>query len=53
MQRFLPELLKHIEDGKLHRDVNISHRLRLIDAATGYRMFDKKEDDCRKFVLTP
>ena len=52
VQRF-PKLLKHIEDGKLNPNVSISQRLRLIDAATGYRMFDKKEDDCRKFVLTP
>ncbi|WON74617.1 zinc-dependent alcohol dehydrogenase [Nitrosospira sp. Is2] len=51
--RFLPALLKHIEDGELHPDAIISHRMRLAEAATGYRMFDKKEDDCRKIVLTP
>lgn len=53
VQRFLPELLKYIESGTLNPNVIISHRLPLAEAAAGYRMFDKKEDDCRKVVLTP
>jgi threonine dehydrogenase-like Zn-dependent dehydrogenase len=53
VQRFLPELLDHIESGKLHPDVIISHRMPLAQAATAYKIFDKKEDDCRKVVLTP
>lgn len=53
VQRFLPELLEHIESGKLHPDVIITHRMPLAEAAAGYRIFDKKEDDCRKVVLTP
>jgi threonine dehydrogenase-like Zn-dependent dehydrogenase len=53
VQRFLPELLKYIESGTLNPNIIISHRLPLSEAAAGYRMFDKKEDDCRKVVLTP
>ena len=53
VQRFLPELLGHIEAGKLRPDVIISHRLPLSEAATGYSLFDKKEDGCRKVVLIP
>ncbi|MGB6054609.1 MAG: zinc-dependent alcohol dehydrogenase [Burkholderiaceae bacterium] len=53
VQRFMPELLEAIEAGKLHPEEIISHRLPLQEAAVGYRMFDKKEDDCRKVVLTP
>jgi threonine dehydrogenase-like Zn-dependent dehydrogenase len=53
VQRFLPELLDHIESGKLHPDVIISHRMPLTQAAAAYKIFDKKEDDCRKVVLTP
>jgi threonine dehydrogenase-like Zn-dependent dehydrogenase len=53
VQRFLPELLEHIESGKLHPDVIISHRLPLAQAADGYKIFEKKEDGCRKVVLTP
>lgn len=53
VQKFLPELLDFIEHGKLQPQVIISHRLPLAQAAEGYRMFDKKEDNCRKVVLTP
>jgi threonine dehydrogenase-like Zn-dependent dehydrogenase len=53
VQKFMPELLEFIEAGKLSPEVIISHRLSLEDAAEGYRMFDKKEDNCRKVVLTP
>ncbi len=53
VQRFMPELLEFIEAGKLHPEIIISHRLPLEKAAEGYRMFDQKEDNCRKVVLTP
>jgi threonine dehydrogenase-like Zn-dependent dehydrogenase len=53
VQRFLPELLEHIESGKLQPDVIISHRMALAEAATAYKIFEKKEDDCRKVVLMP
>lgn len=49
----LPELLEHIQNGDLHPDIIISHRLNLADAAEGYRLFDKAEDDCRKVILRP
>lgn len=53
VQRFMPELLKFIEEGKLNPEVIISHRMTLEQAADGYKMFDKKEDGCRKIVLRP
>lgn len=53
VQRFLPELLDCIEQGSLLPDVIISHRMKLADAAEGYRMFNAMEDGCRKVVLTP
>jgi len=53
VQRFLPELLGYIEAGRLNPNVIISHRLPLAEAALGYRIFDKKEEDCRKVVLIP
>ncbi|WP_431101199.1 zinc-dependent alcohol dehydrogenase [Roseateles noduli] len=52
-QRFMPELLRHIESGELKPDVIVSHRLPLTEAARGYDIFNKKEEDCRKVVLTP
>lgn len=53
VHRFLPELLGHIETGRLSPEVIISHRLSLEQAAEGYKIFDKKEEDCRKVILTP
>ncbi len=53
VQKYMPELLDAIEAGKLQPNAIISHRLNLSQAAEGYKMFDKKEDDCRKVVLTP
>ncbi|MBA3755435.1 MAG: glutathione-dependent formaldehyde dehydrogenase [Nitrosomonas sp.] len=53
VQRFLPELLSFIEEGKLHPNQIVSHRLPLAQAVEGYKMFDKKEDNCRKVVLIP
>lgn len=53
VQRFLPELLGYIEVGMLKPNAIISHRLPLAEAAAGYEIFDKKEQDCRKVVLIP
>jgi threonine dehydrogenase-like Zn-dependent dehydrogenase len=53
VQKFLPELLNFIEEGRLQPDVIISHRMKLAEAAEGYRIFDGKQDQCRKVVLTP
>lgn len=52
-QRHMPELLRHIESGELKPDVIVSHRLPLEEAARGYEIFNKKQEDCRKVVLTP
>jgi threonine dehydrogenase-like Zn-dependent dehydrogenase len=52
-QRFMPELLEKIQSGALHPEAIISHRMRLEDAARGYDIFNKKEEDCRKVVLIP
>ncbi len=53
VQRYLPELLTLIEQGKLYPDVIISHRLPLSQATEAYHMFDQHHDNCRKIVLTP
>jgi len=53
VQAFLPELLNHIENGDLDPKAIISHRLPLLDAARAYKIFDEKQEDCRKVVLTP
>ncbi|MBO9716150.1 MAG: glutathione-dependent formaldehyde dehydrogenase [Pseudoxanthomonas sp.] len=53
VQAFMPELLEAIGDGRLAPEAIISHRMKLADAARGYAMFNAREDECRKVVLTP
>jgi len=53
VQKYLPELLGYIEQGKLAPEAIVTHRLSLEQAAEGYKIFDKKEEDCRKVILTP
>ena len=53
VQKHMPTLLEHIQKGELHPEVIISHHLPLADAARGYEVFEKKQEDCRKVVLTP
>ncbi|WP_277963973.1 zinc-dependent alcohol dehydrogenase [Pseudomonas sp. RIT-To-2] len=53
VQRYLPELLDIIEAGKLTPEAIITHRMSLEQAPEGYKIFDKKEEDCRKVILTP
>lgn len=53
VQRFMPELLEAISEGRLAPEIIISHRMTLDEAARGYDMFNEREDECRKVVLTP
>jgi threonine dehydrogenase-like Zn-dependent dehydrogenase len=53
VQRFLPELLEHIELGHLNPEAIVTHRLSLEQAARGYELFDKGEENCRKVILMP
>ncbi len=53
VQAHLPALIEHILRGELNPDIIISHRLRLEEAAEGYRIFNKKEEECRKVILRP
>lgn len=53
VQPLLPQLLEQIQLGKLNPEIIISHRLPLSQAAEGYRIFNEKEQDCRKVILRP
>ena len=53
VQRHLPELLERIENGDLAPADIITHRMRLEDAAKAYDIFNRKQEACRKVVLTP
>ena len=52
-QRFMPQLLEHIQKGELKPEVIITHHMSLEDAARGYKIFEAADEDCRKVVLTP
>lgn len=52
-QKFMPELLALIGEGRMRPEVIISHRMNLADAARAYEMFDQRDDECRRVVLTP
>lgn len=53
VQRYLPELLGYIETGRLQPDAIVTHRMSLEQAAESYKIFDKKQEECRKVILTP
>ncbi|MDV9030833.1 zinc-dependent alcohol dehydrogenase [Pseudomonas sp. RAC1] len=53
VQRYLPELLEHIEAGRLNPEAIVTHRLALEDAARGYELFDEMQERCRKVILQP
>ena len=51
-QKYMPELLAHISNGDLKPEVIITHHMPLSEAAHGYKIFNDKEEACRKVVLT-
>ena len=52
VHRYMRPLLKRIEDGEIDPAMVITHRLPLSDAAKGYDVFLRKEDNCEKVVLS-
>ncbi|MXV16726.1 zinc-dependent alcohol dehydrogenase [Hufsiella ginkgonis] len=50
---YIDKLIDLVKEEKVTLDDIITHRLPLADAAKGYEIFDKKEDDCVKVVLKP
>ena len=53
MQKYMPRLLKLIQEGVLDPSFVISHRMPLEKAPDGYKMFYEKRDECTKVVLLP
>jgi threonine dehydrogenase-like Zn-dependent dehydrogenase len=53
VQRYLRPLLERIEKGEIDPSFVITHRLPLTEAAHGYDIFNRKEDQCIKIVLKP
>jgi threonine dehydrogenase-like Zn-dependent dehydrogenase len=53
VQKYLPQLLQMILDGKLDTTFLISHRLSLEEAPRGYKIFKEQQNDVTKVVLKP
>src|SRR4051812_6465016 len=52
VHRYMKPLLERIQNGDIDPSFVITHRMQLDDAADGYAMFAKKQDDCVKIVMT-
>lgn len=53
VQRYMPRLLKLVEDGKIDPTVVVTHRAALADGPDLYKTFRDKKDGCIKVVLKP
>ena len=53
VHKYMPKLLKHIEDGDIDPSFIITHRVGLDQAPKAYDTFLKKEDECIKVVMKP
>jgi threonine dehydrogenase-like Zn-dependent dehydrogenase len=53
VQKYMPQLLEMIMDGKLDTTFLISHRMSLEDAPAGYKMFKERQNEVTKVVLKP
>lgn len=53
VHKYLPLLLKKIQNGEIDPTFIITHRAKLADAPELYKTFRDKKDGCIKVVLTP
>ena len=51
VQKYIDNLIRYLEGGKIKLDDVISHRLPLGEAPRGYEIFNEKKEDCVKVVL--
>jgi threonine dehydrogenase-like Zn-dependent dehydrogenase len=53
MMRYMAPLLERVQRGEIDPSFVITHRLRLEDAPSAYKMFRDKRDECIKVVMRP
>jgi len=53
MHKYMPPLLKLVEEGRIDPSFVITHRIPLTEAPGAYEKFLRKEDGCIKVVLDP
>jgi threonine dehydrogenase-like Zn-dependent dehydrogenase len=52
-QRYMPQLLKYVAEGRLDPSYLATHRFSLEDSPRGYAMFKNKEQGCVRSVFVP
>ncbi|PRY07375.1 threonine dehydrogenase-like Zn-dependent dehydrogenase [Pontibacter ummariensis] len=52
-QRYIPELLDIVAQGKVDPSYILTHKWTLDQGPEGYQMFKKKTDNCMRVVFTP
>ncbi|MEV4200797.1 zinc-dependent alcohol dehydrogenase [Micromonospora globbae] len=52
VQRYTRPLLERIQRGEIDPSFIVSHRMPLKDAPKGYKIFQKKQDECSKVLLS-
>lgn len=53
VQKYLPQLMEHVQEGDIDPSFPITHRLKLNEAPEAYETFKHKQDGCIKVVLEP
>lgn len=53
MHKYMPRLLRSIEDGQIDPSFVISHKLKLSEAPMAYENFNVEKNTWRKVVMTP
>ncbi len=53
VHRYVEPLMASIEDGDIDPSYIVSHRVPLVEGPAAYDMFQNKDDDCTKVVLSP
>jgi threonine dehydrogenase-like Zn-dependent dehydrogenase len=52
-QRYMPEMLEHVVEGRLDPSILTTHRMPLEDAVQGYALFKEKQDACIRVAFVP
>jgi threonine dehydrogenase-like Zn-dependent dehydrogenase len=53
MHKYMPKLLKEVEEGRIDPSFVISHKLKLSEAPLAYDKFNEEKNHWRKVVLSP
>jgi threonine dehydrogenase-like Zn-dependent dehydrogenase len=53
VHRYLKPLLERVQKGEIDPSFVVTHRMKLEDAPEGYEIFNNKQDECIKVILTP